>query len=57
MSHLTSLRLLVDSSFTCVLQPALARNSYPHLTHFTSSFPFDHHVASFLQKTPALLEL
>ncbi|KAG6334151.1 hypothetical protein ID866_4939 [Astraeus odoratus] len=57
MSELTSLNLLVDSGVSWVLKDACTRTSYPHLAHFTCSFPFDENVVQFLTKTPSLLEL
>lgn len=57
MSELTSLSLLVDSSVSWVLKEASSRIHFPHLFHFTCSFPFDENVARFLDRTPSLLEL
>ncbi|KAI6047128.1 hypothetical protein EDC04DRAFT_2556667 [Pisolithus marmoratus] len=57
MSELTSLNLLVDSGVSWVLKEACTHTSYPYLTHFTCSFPFDENVIQFLGKTPSLLEL
>ncbi|KAI6034040.1 hypothetical protein PISMIDRAFT_311236 [Pisolithus microcarpus 441] len=57
MSELTSLNLLVDSGVSWVLKEACTHTSYPFLTHFTCSFPFDENVIYFLGKTPSLLEL
>ncbi|KAN0097691.1 hypothetical protein V8E55_002137 [Tylopilus felleus] len=54
MSDLHSLHLLVDSATSWVLRDISAYNS---LVHFTSTFPLDDNVATFLQKTPSLLEL
>ncbi|RDB23304.1 hypothetical protein Hypma_009579 [Hypsizygus marmoreus] len=56
MTGLTSLDLFVDPSTSWVLQNT-HRSTYPRLLHFGCSFPLDSHVAHFLNKTQALLEL
>ncbi|KAA1466169.1 hypothetical protein DENSPDRAFT_830920 [Dentipellis sp. KUC8613] len=57
MSELTSLELLVNPATSFVLTQSLRRPIYSRLHRFTSSFPFDTHVADFLARTPALEEL
>jgi len=56
MTELTSLDLLVDSSTSWMLDQAFSRH-YPRLRHVACSFALDSHVASFLERTPALEEL
>ncbi|KAG6833782.1 hypothetical protein H0H87_001214 [Tephrocybe sp. NHM501043] len=55
MTELVSLDLFVDSGASWMLSKA--KCTFPRLTHFASSFSFDAHVAEFLSKTEALLEL
>ncbi|KAG6911638.1 hypothetical protein DXG01_007888 [Tephrocybe rancida] len=55
MSELISLDLFVDPSASWMLSDASC--TYPRLSRFSSSFPFDSHLAKFLTKTEALLEL
>ncbi|THH18549.1 hypothetical protein EW146_g2435 [Bondarzewia mesenterica] len=57
MTELTSLDLLVDSGASWVLGRSSSNPTYPRLSHFTCSFPFDSLVADFLERTPALEEL
>ncbi|KAG6890942.1 hypothetical protein C0995_000899 [Termitomyces sp. Mi166 len=55
MTELVSLDLFVDPSASWILSEAHC--VYPRLLRFASSFSFDGHVAEFLSKTEALLEL
>ncbi|KAF8076162.1 hypothetical protein FPV67DRAFT_400982 [Lyophyllum atratum] len=55
MTELTSLDLFVDSTASWILSEIQC--TYPRLVHFGSSFALDNHVAAFLSKTEALLEL
>jgi hypothetical protein len=59
MSELTSLHLSLDSNVNTswVLTPRTRPVTYSRLHSFTSSFPFDSHVAGFLEYTPALERL
>lgn len=59
MSGLTSLHISLDAHLNSswVLTPRTRPIIYPHLTTFTSSFPFDAHVTGFLGRTPALERL
>jgi len=57
MSELTSLDIFADSSTSWLLIGTEKSAQYLHLRHFACSFPFDSYVASFLDKTPGLLEL
>ncbi|KAF9221898.1 hypothetical protein BS17DRAFT_784136 [Gyrodon lividus] len=57
MTGLHSLNLLIDSTVSWLLKEACSRASYPHLMHFTCTFPFDDNLVNFLEKTPSLLEL
>lgn len=57
MTEVTSLNLTVDSSTSWILGKATQHVNFHRLQQFTCSFPFDFHVANFLEKTPALLEL
>jgi len=54
MSELTSLHLFVDPSASWVLDEMI---SCSRLVHFACLFSLDSHVSSFLERTPALLEL
>ncbi|KAG6880067.1 hypothetical protein C0992_006879 [Termitomyces sp. T32_za158] len=55
MTELVSLDLFVAPDASWILSGM--RCSYPRLLHFSSSFSFDGHVAEFLSRTDALLEL
>ncbi|KAG6812648.1 hypothetical protein H0H92_001598 [Tricholoma furcatifolium] len=55
MTELVQLELFIDPSASWILSNT--RLTYPHLLRFSSSFSFDQHVAEFLTKTEALLEL
>ncbi|KAG5646418.1 hypothetical protein DXG03_003468 [Asterophora parasitica] len=55
MTELTSLDLFVDPTASWILSQT--RHAYPRLLHFASSLPLDDHVAGFLRRTDALLEL
>ncbi|KAG6820444.1 hypothetical protein H0H93_000440 [Arthromyces matolae] len=55
MTELIHLDLFIDSSASWILSNSSSH--YPRLIHFSSSFQLDHHVAEFLTKTEALLEL
>ncbi|KII95786.1 hypothetical protein PLICRDRAFT_150705 [Plicaturopsis crispa FD-325 SS-3] len=57
MPNLTSLRLTVDSHASWILSGPSQPTVYTRLEHFTCSFPMDHHVGTFLERTPNLLEL
>ncbi|KAF8845708.1 hypothetical protein BDN67DRAFT_961321 [Paxillus ammoniavirescens] len=57
MTELHSLNLLIDSTVSWVLKEACDRTSYPHLLHFTCTFPFDVNVVNFLGKATSLIEL
>ncbi|TFK76129.1 hypothetical protein BDN72DRAFT_885585 [Pluteus cervinus] len=56
MTELTSLDLFVDIDASWILQ-GIGNYGLPRLRHFSCSFPFDHHVAQFLNSTNALEEL
>lgn len=55
MTELESLDLFVAPDASWILSGVQC--TYPRLLHFSSSFSFDSHVAEFLSKTEALLEL
>ncbi|KAI0069040.1 hypothetical protein BV25DRAFT_1834110 [Artomyces pyxidatus] len=57
MTELTTLDLLVDSGASWMLKQCIQRTSFPRLRSFSSSFPFDAHVADFLACAPALERL
>lgn len=54
MTNLVHLCVFVPPRLSWVLLPI---KSYPSLSHFSSSFPFNSHVATFLKATPSLLKL
>lgn len=57
MTEVTSMHLLVDSSTSWILGEASQKATFHRLQQFTCSFPLDSHVATFLDRTSALLEL
>src|SRR5712671_2739295 len=59
MSELTSLHISLDPNAnpSWILTPRSRHMTYSRLHTFTSSFPFDSHVISFLECTPALERL
>ena len=56
MTGLTSLDISVDQAASWVMRTR-DDATYPRLRRFASSFPMDNHVAHFLNKTDALVEL
>ncbi|KAK0231046.1 hypothetical protein IW262DRAFT_451869 [Armillaria fumosa] len=54
MTNLVHLCVFVPPRLSWVLLPI---KSYPSLAHFSSSFPFNAHLATFLKATPSLLKL
>ena len=57
MTEITSMHLLVDSSNSWILEEASQKAQFERLQQFTCPFPLDSHVAKFLDRSPALLEL
>lgn len=56
MTEVVHLDIFVDADASWVL-PGSHESTFPRLLHFASSFSFDSHVAAFLAKAHALLEL
>lgn len=58
MSEITSLDLLIDPEASWALdQRGPEGVTYPHLRHFTCSFPFDQNVINFLHLSPGVTQL
>ncbi|KAK0206292.1 hypothetical protein DFS33DRAFT_1459948 [Desarmillaria ectypa] len=56
MTNLVHLCVFVPPRVSWILLP-IKSSHYPSLSHFSCSFPFNSHVATFLKATPSLLKL